>query len=507
MKPDNNLPSWTALSRAVFLLDFDRNKSKGERRMESTHGNGSLLGAENPTQSQLLGQPITCRLGELRPHPSYVRLGLTVPAFRLSALAEEGELTFREPLVITREHIIIDGYARWELARRKGRATLPCLEYDLSEEDALRWLLLRHCRSNGLNDFCRILLALELESCFREKGLSNQQAGGQSKGSSKLTEADRIDVRKKIAEAAGVSVGNMTKVKQLVTIAHPELLEALRAGEVSIHRAWKWSVKSQERQTEALRTYRAEKGVNRAIRDLISRHDPRSLPIAPDLEILISRLSQLKAGECGPIDLSVIRLPGKTIFVTERATSIPPTPPGVPSDMNSNLQPLKQILIATRAHWDRPEIRPAVRENFEKMINCRTPALGAEILASETEEKLVYHTCKSRSCPSCGQRATLLWQREQWSALPDIPYSGMGFTMPCELWPIFRRNRHLLHDLPAVASAVIQQWVKMSRPRTHCGIPPHVRPAPKFQCPSPRHGICWRPEGVRRPVDHSATFR
>ncbi len=89
--------------------------------------------------------------------------------------------------------------------------------------------------------------------------------------------------------------------------------------------------------------------------------------------------------------------------------------------MNNN-QPLKQILIATRAHWDHPETRPAVRENFEKTINCRTPALGAEVFASETEEKLVYFTCKSRSCPSCGQRATcdlsrrcpFGWNRRSW---------------------------------------------------------------------------------------------
>ena len=84
-------------------------------------------------------------------------------------------------------------------------------------------------------------------------------------------------------------------------------------------------MKSQERQTEALRTYGAEKGVNKAIRDLISRHDPRSLPIAPDLESLISRLSQIKAAECSSINLSVIRLPGKTIFVTEELLqSLPP---------------------------------------------------------------------------------------------------------------------------------------------------------------------------------------
>jgi len=63
-------------------------------------------------------------------------------------------------------------------------------------------------------------------------------------------------------------------------------------------------------------------------------------------------------------------------------------------------QPLKQIVTATRSHWDRDETRPAVRENLEKIINCRTPTLGAEVYASESELKLVYHTCKSRACPS-----------------------------------------------------------------------------------------------------------
>ena len=123
-------------------------------------------------------------------------------------------------------------------------------------------------------------------------------------------------------------------------------------------------------------------------------------------------------------------------------------------------QPLKRILAGTRGHWDRSETRPSVRENFQKIINCRTLALGAEVYASETEEKLVYHTCKSRACPSCGHRATELWQREQWSTLPDVPYAGVCLTMPDVLWPIFLRNRHLLYDLPALGADVIQQWVK-----------------------------------------------
>jgi hypothetical protein len=123
-------------------------------------------------------------------------------------------------------------------------------------------------------------------------------------------------------------------------------------------------------------------------------------------------------------------------------------------------EPLKKILAATRSHWQNPQTRPAVRENFEKMILCRTAALGAEVFASQNEEKLCYHTCKSRACPSCGYRATLLWLREQWAALPDITYSGLVFTMPGVLWPIFQQNRHLLHDLPALGAAVVEQWIK-----------------------------------------------
>ena len=46
-------------------------------------------------------------------------------------------------------------------------------------------------------------------------------------------------------------------------------------------------------------------------------------------------------------------------------------------------------------------------------------------------------------------------------ALPDIPYTCIVFTMPRELWAIFKRNRHLLHDLASLGAGVIQQWVRM----------------------------------------------
>jgi Putative transposase/Transposase zinc-binding domain len=122
---------------------------------------------------------------------------------------------------------------------------------------------------------------------------------------------------------------------------------------------------------------------------------------------------------------------------------------------------LKEILVATRQVWDRPGTRSSVRENFAAVIDCGTPVLGWKEYASENERRRCFHRCKSRFCPSCGYRATLLWLEQQDAALPDVPYSGVVFTMPRALWSIFKRNRHLLHDLPVLGAEVIKQWVKM----------------------------------------------
>ena len=32
--------------------------------------------------------------------------------------------------------------------------------------------------------------------------------------------------------------------------------------------------------------------------------------------------------------------------------------------------------------------------------------------------------------------------------------------MPDVLWPLFQRNRHLLHDLPVLGAQVLQQWAQ-----------------------------------------------
>ena len=122
--------------------------------------------------------------------------------------------------------------------------------------------------------------------------------------------------------------------------------------------------------------------------------------------------------------------------------------------------PLKQLLCDTRQHWDHERTPVHVRETFWKIIKCGTMALGAEVYASENESKLVFHTCKSRFCTSCGQRSTEAWQEDLEAILPDIPYVGITLTMPMEFRAILQQNRHILHDIPAMGAEAVQQWAK-----------------------------------------------
>ena len=125
---------------------------------------------------------------------------------------------------------MIEGYVRLELARRSGQTQIDCLECDLNEDDALRYLLARHQQFQFLNAFVRICMALDLEPSLQKAAQSNQRLGGKTKASSKLTEAEHIDVRSDIAQIACASAGNVSKVKQLLRLAEPPVLEALHDG-------------------------------------------------------------------------------------------------------------------------------------------------------------------------------------------------------------------------------------------------------------------------------------
>jgi hypothetical protein len=275
---------------------------------------------EDTTDTQC--RVLSCRVNELRPHPSYVRHQLSVSASQLSTLAALGSLAFREPIVVTRNLMIIDGYARFQLAQRQERQTLFCLEYDLTEEEALRWLIQSHRPSWGLNAFSRVLLVLDLEPFLQERARANQRIGGQHKGSSNLTEAQKMDSRSELAAAAGVSTGNIRKVKQLIESAHPMIKQALKAEEISIHLAWQWRRLPAQQQLEKFEEHRSRRGTNQTSRRLIQKHVARLPPpqlIPLNLGNLLKAFVPEGLATLGSIVVSEIDAPGSIAYFTKSA--------------------------------------------------------------------------------------------------------------------------------------------------------------------------------------------
>lgn len=235
----------------------------------------------------------------LKPHPSLLKQNLWPTNERLLALEKLGKAIFEQPLLITQENLIVDGYARWRIARNQQRDTMLCQVCQLTEQEALQRILQTHRRPEWLNAFSRVQLALDLEPWFREKARANQSAGGKEKVSSILTEDRRLDCRKQIATLSGVSTGNVTKVKQvLLSPGALQLIEALRPGEIRIHRAWTLSKLSIREQEAALGYRRTKKRANERLRMLLSKNIPKCDPIADSLRHLILGFTGLKNTPC-----------------------------------------------------------------------------------------------------------------------------------------------------------------------------------------------------------------
>src|SRR6185312_3305039 len=154
---------WTSNAHDQFpahkSLDPDGHVRQGSHT--ANQPNALSSSANNSAKStHTTCQLVSWRVADLRLHPAYACLGITISASRLNALLELGEDAFIFPLFITSTGIVIDGYARLEIARLQGRETVMCVEFDIPEEEALRRLILCHRRLPGLPPFCRVKLAV-----------------------------------------------------------------------------------------------------------------------------------------------------------------------------------------------------------------------------------------------------------------------------------------------------------------------------------------------------------
>ena len=185
--------------------------------------------------------PVVRSPQQLRLHPSMKEFGWTDLIDELNDATRLKDHSVPQQVLITTDGTILAGFGHWRLAMLERRHEINCIEHQFSADEALQFILAHHQARCGWNDFVRIRLALTLELNLQQRALDNMRAGGKFKGSTNLSEADRIDVREKIARRAGTGTGNVGKVKAILRSAHPNIITALQNGLLSIHRAWLWS--------------------------------------------------------------------------------------------------------------------------------------------------------------------------------------------------------------------------------------------------------------------------
>lgn len=104
-------------------------------------------------------------------------------------------------------------------------------------------------------------------------------------------------------------------------------------------------------------------------------------------------------------------------------------------------------------------MRPAIPDNVIKMLSCGLTVRGYAVFQCSNQEcthqKKVCFSCKIRFCPTCGKKLTDQWIEQQKAILPDTQWQHITFTMPSELWELFRYNRNLLGNLSALAAKII----------------------------------------------------
>lgn len=110
--------------------------------------------------------------------------------------------------------------------------------------------------------------------------------------------------------------------------------------------------------------------------------------------------------------------------------------------------------------------RPAVIQNVDKMIHCGDPSHGGAMYACSHcgNLKFVPFRCKSRFCPSCGNKYNQIRSFHMSSKLVSCVHRHCVFTIPEELRIYFLRDRKLLNLLfSSVRDVVLRMFFKMNK--------------------------------------------
>ncbi|CAP43275.1 ParB N-terminal domain-containing protein [Bordetella petrii] len=147
----------------------------------------------------------------------------------------------RDALVLWGD-VLVDGHNRYELCRKHGIEfkTIQNTRF-ASLEDVKLWMIENHLGRRSVSDFQRGVLALRKKEILQARRQAQQaqaeQDASQGEAAAQPAEPAPALSRQALARAARVSSNTLGQIEKIHKAAAPELVRAVKAGDISINAA------------------------------------------------------------------------------------------------------------------------------------------------------------------------------------------------------------------------------------------------------------------------------
>ena len=143
----------------------------------------------------------------------------------------------RDALVLWGD-VLIDGHNRYALCQKHGIEfkTIQNASFD-SLDDVMLWMIDNHLARRSVSDFQRGVLALRKKEIVAAKVVAPASAPDPAGADNAQPAPAPLSTREDIARMARVSSNTISQIEKIQKTAAPELVEAVRAGTISINAA------------------------------------------------------------------------------------------------------------------------------------------------------------------------------------------------------------------------------------------------------------------------------
>lgn len=141
----------------------------------------------------------------------------------------------RDALVLWND-VLIDGHNRYAICRKHhiDFRTIQNSSFE-SLDDVMLWMIDNHLARRSVSDFQRGVLALRKKEIVAARTLAPASDADAPEGESAPKPA--MSTREDVAKAARLSSNQISQIEKIQKAATPELVEAVRAGTISINAA------------------------------------------------------------------------------------------------------------------------------------------------------------------------------------------------------------------------------------------------------------------------------